>query len=119
MALGHIHQRAYNMEMTNDHWMTKALEVHSILSLKISRQFILLSEEDQHKKKTLKQALALIDQLDFFLESLPAQQTIYKETYGRLLDVLKTLGLHRWAIDALSRRFGSQCFFVRQAVESL
>ena len=107
------------MEITNDHWKSKALEVHSILSLKISRQFIQLSDEEQHKKKDLKQALALIDQLDFFLESLPAQQATYTEAYRRLLDVLKTLGLHRWAIDALSRRFGSQCFFVRQAVESL
>ncbi len=104
------------MEMTNDHWTTKALEVHSIISLKISRQFILLSEKDQHRKKDLKQALALLDQLDFFLESFPAQQATYTETYRRLLEVLKTLGLHRWAIDTLSRRFGSQCFFVRQAV---
>ena len=104
------------MEITNDQWKTKALEVHSIISLKISRQFILLSDEDQPKKKDLKQALALIDQLDFFLESFPAKQAIYKKTYRCLLDVLKTLGLHRWATDTLSRRFGSQCFFVRQAL---
>ena len=104
------------MEMNNDHWTNKALEVHSILSLKISRQFILLSEADQYKKKDLKQALALIDQLDFFLESFPAQQSSYKATYRCLFDVLKTLSLYDWAMDTLSRRFGPQCFFVRQVV---
>ncbi|MBP9728758.1 MAG: hypothetical protein KBD23_01260 [Gammaproteobacteria bacterium] len=104
------------MGITNDQWKTKALEVHSIISLKISRQFILLSDADQYKKKDLKQALALIDQLDFFLESFPAQQSSYKKTYGRLLEVLKTLGLHDWAMDTLSRRFGAHCFFVHQVL---
>ncbi len=107
------------MEITNDQWKTKALEVHSIISLKISRQFILLPEKDQYKKKDLKQALALIDQLDFYLEFFPAQQSSYKETYRRLWNVLKALGLHDWAMDTLKRRFGSHCFFVRQALWSL
>jgi hypothetical protein len=109
-------KRAYNVEITNDEWTSKALEVHSILSLKISGQFVLLSEADQHKKQDLKQALVLIDQLDFLLESFSAQQSRYKDTYRLLFDRLKTLGLYDWAVDTLSRRLGPDCFFVRQAV---
>ncbi len=106
------------MNLQHDQWIEQALEVHSIISLKISSQFLLHGDVNEAKKKFLKEALILIDQLDFLLESIATQQATYQKTYHALFILLRSLGLDDWAIRALKRRFGTECFFIRQALQA-
>lgn len=103
------------MDMTNDEWIEQAFKAHGLISVKIGATISELNLGNvQGDKKTLKEALALIDQLDFLLESYPEKKDTYKKTYHALMVLLEILGLRPWAIDALQEQFGADYFFVME-----
>ncbi len=103
------------MEVTNDQWIEEALKVHGIISLKIHCQLMLDLDQASNRKKMLKKALALIDELDWLLEPVDEREAKYKKNYRALFELLESLGLDLWALQTLEQSFGAKCFFVREA----
>ncbi|MBP9728619.1 MAG: hypothetical protein KBD23_00550 [Gammaproteobacteria bacterium] len=102
--------------MTDDQWVAKAFEAHSLISVKIGSEISEINLGDaKSNKKILKEALALIDQLDYLLESFPEEKTTYQKTYHALFALLEKLGLRPWAVDTLREQFGANSFFVLAA----
>jgi hypothetical protein len=67
----------------------KTLKIHSAISIEITHQLRLT--ELQAKKARLKQALSLIDQLDFFLESPLKIKYYYSKVQRELFKILESL----------------------------
>ena len=105
--------------MTDNKWTTEAFEVHSLISVKIGSKISEINLGNaKGNKKSLKEALALIDQLDYLLESFPEEKTTYQKTYHALFILLEILGLRSWAVDTLREQFGANSFFVLEAQRS-
>ena len=62
-------------------FIEKALEIHSLISLKLAKC-------PHIEKKTLKQALSLIDELDSILGSAERISSSYSDSYQALLEIL-------------------------------
>ena len=99
----------------NDQWIDQALEAHGIISAEIHRQLLLDLDRASNRRKILKEVQVLIDELDWLLEPVDDREVKYKKTYQDLFTLLENIGLDLWALQTLEKRFGAECFFVREA----
>ncbi len=103
----------------HDQWIDEALWVHSVISLEIHRQLLLDLDGSSNRRKMLKEALALIDKLDWLLEPVDNRETAYKKSYHILFELLENLGLDLWTLQTLEQKWGAGCFFIREALQAL
>ena len=76
-------------------WNEKALSIHALISVEISRKFNFYTP---NQKKVFKVALDLIDQLDAYLELLKELDCFYFNTLKELLQLLKKLNVEQLGI---------------------
>lgn len=77
-----------------ENFIDQALQIHSVISIEVSRQLFLELKNPNgspEKKTKLRQTLALIDQLDSFLESPDQIKHFYLSLQLKLFDLLKEL----------------------------
>lgn len=79
-----------------ENFVDQALAAHTVISVEVSRQLLLALSNSTGltpRALKLKQALALIDQLDLFLESPFQIEHFYLNLQLELFEMLKELGM--------------------------
>jgi hypothetical protein len=101
-------------------WSEKALSIHSLIYIFVGGELRIQGISD-HRKRLLKQALALVGKLDWLSMDLDESSSLYKEHYLALFLILKQVNLDRLLKKKITEKWGEDCFVVEglQKGESL
>lgn len=96
--------------LNSNFWDKKALIVHSLISVKISRNAKFYTPE---QRNFFLQALDLIDLLDEYLANSQKYKFIYFKTLKTLFKLLKKLNMDQLITTMIANKYGKNCIFLK------
>ncbi len=94
-------------------WSEKALSVHSLIYIFVAGELRIQGISD-HRRRLLKQALALVGKLDWLIMDLDEAPSLYEKHYLALFSILKQVNLDRLLKKQIAEKWGEDCFFVER-----